>query len=427
MSKDKKYLSSYVPEAKPKETPARGKVKSDTDLDKLRDDIREIQEQLAKNNRDQLYAMQNIGAKNLSSSFRRSLNGEFVKTNALIQTWADSQEVGFRAIADWQSEQEIILQSINGELETFVKTSELNAQIGAYIEGDGKASLISALSGTFAMQDELGNYVKATELNASIGQYISDDEGQAQIVSAVSGKFLTTDALNGYATTSYVASNVSQSVANGIAALTLSVTSGKVENGVLVDDGKSSTISLKNGAAVISSQIITLSGLVSFTDLSTAGSTFINGANIITGTLSADAVNVTDLKVKNVWFMEDNFPYTILTSSLSGTNSTIKLGITEDNGWAQALYLYGTVIGLYKSGGTGTPQIWADMAAKEVHFRTGWTFGTEDNNPDAYFDDVRMDQCYATDYNFEDGSWLTVTSSGKLRFYDADGNHTDLT
>ena len=65
--------------------------------------------------------------------------------------------------------------------------------------------------------------------------------------------------------------------------ITLSVTNGS----------DSSTIQLKAGSTTISSANITFNGMVTFNDLSTAGSTVINGANITTGMISADRINLT--------------------------------------------------------------------------------------------------------------------------------------
>ena len=55
----------------------------------------------------------------------------------------------------------------------------------------------------------------------------------------------------------------------------------------------SSTIQLKAGSATISSETITFSGVVTFTDLSSPGQTVINGSNITTGTIDADRLNLT--------------------------------------------------------------------------------------------------------------------------------------
>lgn len=63
--------------------------------------------------------------------------------------------------------------------------------------------------------------------------------------------------------------------------LTIEVTNGS----------ESSVVSLKSGNIVLSSGTIQLSGLVSFTDLEGNGTTTINGANIKTGSISADRIS----------------------------------------------------------------------------------------------------------------------------------------
>lgn len=92
--------------------------------------------------------------------------------------------------------------------------------------------------------------------------------------------------------------------------ITLSVTDGTVGNTAKIKlgiDGETREAS------------IDLTGAVSFSDLSTAGKTTINGSNITTGTLSADRINVEDLMAKHL-------------------NSTGGLSVTGDfelqNGWA---------------------------------------------------------------------------------------------
>lgn len=60
----------------------------------------------------------------------------------------------------------------------------------------------------------------------------------------------------------------------------------------VVNGDKSAAIELKAGEAVISSQTITMKGLVSFHDLKAEGATTINGSNITTGTLNAEYVKL---------------------------------------------------------------------------------------------------------------------------------------
>lgn len=54
----------------------------------------------------------------------------------------------------------------------------------------------------------------------------------------------------------------------------------------------SSTIKLMSGSTVISSKSISFSGMVTFSDLSTSGSTTINGSNIKTGLISSDYIRL---------------------------------------------------------------------------------------------------------------------------------------
>lgn len=56
----------------------------------------------------------------------------------------------------------------------------------------------------------------------------------------------------------------------------------------------SSTLSLRSNGVVISSANITLNGMVTFSDLRTAGRTTINGGNITTGTITANNVGVSN-------------------------------------------------------------------------------------------------------------------------------------
>lgn len=55
----------------------------------------------------------------------------------------------------------------------------------------------------------------------------------------------------------------------------------------------SSTIRMIANGVTVSSQVISMNGVVTFTDLSTSGRTTINGANITTGYIDADRLNLT--------------------------------------------------------------------------------------------------------------------------------------
>lgn len=81
------------------------------------------------------------------------------------------------------------------------------------------------------------------------------------------------------------------------ATVTISTTAGS--------DGRSATLTISStpeggGSVVTSADTITFNGLVTFTDLSTSGSTTINGANITTGTISADRIAANSLSVGKI-------------------------------------------------------------------------------------------------------------------------------
>lgn len=92
-----------------------------------------------------------------------------------------------------------------------------------------------------------------------------------------------------------------------VGSLTINVTNGTT----------SSTIKLKAGSTELSSQTIQMSGLVKFSDLSTSGSTTINGANIMTGTISADQIDTSTLRVREVYLLDDGNYYSILTGNIT--------------------------------------------------------------------------------------------------------------
>ena len=78
------------------------------------------------------------------------------------------------------------------------------------------------------------------------------------------------------------------------------------------NSGDSAKLTLKSGEAVLASATITMAGLVTFTDLSTAGSTTISGSNITTGTINANDVEIINLSADN-----------IQSGTLNATNVTI--------------------------------------------------------------------------------------------------------
>ena len=127
-----------------------------------------------------------------------------------------------------------------------------------------------------------GNSSSLTQTANSLSSKISDAEGNisslSQTVNGLSSKISTAE--GNISTLTQTVNGFSLSVSNG---------------------ASSSTIKLMSGSTVISSKSISFSGMVTFSDLSTKGSTTINGSNITTGTINAcniNGVNVTGCTIK---------------------------------------------------------------------------------------------------------------------------------
>lgn len=180
------------------------------------------------------------------------------------------------------------------------------------------------------------------------------------------------------------------------ASLKLSVTNGE----------KTSQISLTGDG-------INLSGTVQFTgdvvfksDLSTAGSTTINGANIMTGTITADMVDTTKLRVQEVWYYDSdaNNYFSVMSSEVSGYNTRTMVGPKDiRNGFAQYLELYGTQIYMSQSGydlGAGDSDNYSikfDMVNRRITAGSAsWSIGYFESADDYdAFGDACFDYLYA--------------------------------
>lgn len=190
------------------------------------------------------------------------------------------------------------IEEVKGELQEYVRTENLSASIDTYINSDaGTASIVGAVSGTFVTEDELGDFVKRTDLNTSIGQYIDSSSGTAKIISVASGTYQTKADMDNYATTTTVA-KISQSISEIESDITLSSSYSNNTIGTnvyallqLVSNANSSSIKIK-------ADKIDFDGFTTFvraSDLGASGSTSIDGGRILTGTISADRIDTTDL------------------------------------------------------------------------------------------------------------------------------------
>lgn len=207
----------------------------------------------------------------------------------------------------------------------YVTTTSLSSSIEQYIDSKaGTAKLISAVSGTYQTKAGMTDYVKTTELNTTVAQYIDSKAGTAKIVSACSGTYQTKSDMGDYAKVSAVTS-IEQSVSDVEASITLSSSYSQNTIGTnvyallqLVSNANSSSIKLK-------ADKIDFTGFTTFlraSDLGSSGTTSIDGGRIKTGTISADRIDVSNLKVYELYAKSGTSTLKIL----SATGSTITFG-----------------------------------------------------------------------------------------------------
>lgn len=187
------------------------------------------------------------------------------------------------------------------------------------------------------------------------------------------------------------------------------------------------SLTLMNGSAILSATDITFEGYVTFKSLSKPGSTVINGANITTGSITADKLDVGELSVGKVIYAGEETEVDIFTSRAS-TNDRyeVMIGVQNSLKRQQILNLYGTDIGFMLPGALplgdfeDTYEMVIDAEDHTIWFAGGdWELGNAGEG--------LIGAVYSEVYNFPDGSYLTVNPAGRLRFYDRNGDYTNLT
>lgn len=182
------------------------------------------------------------------------------------------------------------------------------------------------------------------------------------------------------------------SAANGNAAslikqtaesISLSVTNGETSAGIKI------SIKDSEGNTTTKQGTIEMTGLVSFTSLSTPGQTTIDGGNIKTGTVTADQIDATNLKVKAA-----NITGTLTASQINASNLKVAAGnitgtlsvgqldssvITTSNFSAQTINADKIKSGTITSAGISLPGIKVatkDSLSFQYYSKTGGLSGT---------------------------------------------------
>lgn len=322
-----------------------------------------------------------INSEEGKASIVLSLSGTYVTEDVLsgyTKKVELSAEIG--AYIDTHEGTAKIINALSGtyvtsdELGDYVEKTELQTEIGSYIDTQaGTAKIISACSGTYQTKAGMAGYVTTTELNTTVAQYIDSKAGTAKIVSACSGTYQTISGMSDYAKVSAVTS-IEQSVSDVEASITLSSSYSKNTIGTnvyallqLVSNANSSSIKLK-------ADKIDFTGFTTFlraSDLGSGGKTTIDGGRITTGTISADRIDVSKLKLYELYAKSGTSDLKIL----SATGSTITFG-GQGAFTSIEIYCGTTTSSGIKLGVNSSSCIVINPSGKDIHGVSSFSLGT---------------------------------------------------
>ena len=197
---------------------------------------------------------------------------------------------------------------------------------------------------------------------------------------------------------------------NDIASLKLTNEQFEVKIGNKVDRSNIiSTINASTENITISSSKVNISGFVTFSDLSTYGTTTINGSNITTGTINGNKANITNINASNITTGTLNANY-IDVINLNASN--IVTGTLSGNyirgGTIEGTLLRTTALTTY--GGVSIEQNSMQIGSTAFHYRDS-RFKIEAN---ANFSLSSMNDIYIMAGLNQDG---TVGGKGKVYIY----------
>lgn len=289
------------------------------------------------------------------SSVENTANGTKEEVSTLKQT-VDGFEVRVSdtetSVNEVKKEQASLKLTVDG-FSTRINSAETNAESAvtkvSSLEQtvDGFEANISAIEKTADEASTKATSVKATVdgLTVSTSSSVSGKETKTTLALKSGSTTISSSSWTG--TTATQATTIAADAVKGI---TLSATNGDT----------SSTLTLKSGSTTLSSANIKFTGLVSFSDLSTSGKTTINGANITTGKISADRIDVDEISFEVV----KQGSKTVIDCSTSGK---IYIGGGSSTGAVDTVYIKGTTVEISKWGTSG-----------------GFTFTTGSTSPAMY-------------------------------------------
>jgi hypothetical protein len=240
-------------------------------------------------------------------------------------------------------------------------------------------------------------YVRIANDEDDIAQLSLTAQGLTTQISDAEGNISALDA-----TATSLTSRVSTAEGN---ISTVTQTADKI-NWVVKSGTSSANFLLTDRAISLVANEIDLSGYVTISNLQTSGMTTINGDNIVTGTISADRIDVSNLKVQKI--------YTSTAQVALTSSGTSDLRIGGDGYWNYLnTYIYAGTAITFGDYSYAARRVVFDITNKKIKFGdTNWNLG-ESATPLAlaYIDEVRAAQIGAS-LNFVGTAYITGLNFG---------------
>lgn len=216
-------------------------------------------------------------------------------------------------------------------------------------------SITSEITRAKAEEAKLSTKISQTfdNITLSVSETTSNNQTTSTITLKNGSAVIDTASVTG--TTAAQAATIVADAVNGI---TLSATSS----------GTSATLTMKNGNTTIDSATITFTGIVTFNDLSTKGNTTINGDNITTGTISADRIEASKLYIDKIYTRDTSRRVAI--DAASNNNLAVGSGTDNNSNAIQNVYVIGqtkVAIGQYYASGYQNYHLIFDTQNRNVH------------------------------------------------------------
>lgn len=184
------------------------------------------------------------------------------------------------------------IEDSDGNISSLTQTAEMLQSRISSAEGDISTLTQTATSLSSRISDAEGNISNLTQTATSLSSRIQSAEGDisnlTQTATSLSSRI--SDAEGNISSLTQTAGSLSSRISSAEGSISsISQTVNGISLSVANEEGQSTIKLIRNGIAV-SSETIVFSGFVRFTDLSTSGSTTINGDNIKTGSIKVDLI-----------------------------------------------------------------------------------------------------------------------------------------